>query len=421
MLKIKYCLLFFAILSSLSVFSQRNTYSPYSRYGIGDFYNAGSGFSKSMGATGIALRRNNEVNIINPASSSARDTLSFIIDAAINIVDKHYSTVSQKAQYQNANIDYLSIGFPINRWCFINSGLMPYSSMGYSIVSNRTVNNMDVEELYSGTGSINRFVSGASAKIGNHLSLGLNLSYLFGMLEYKTLLATRSENVLKSNTEFSNTIDVHDVMFTFGLQAYTSFASKHFITFGAIYEAPSNLNAIKTRYIKNYIPEIDNEIVILDSVIKGNEIKLPERIGLGMSYVFDNKICFASEYLLGKFSEPVSSDMSYQSGNTNTIRAGVEYADRSGNAKKGYLKKINYRIGVQYNEMPVVVMSERITDKSVSFGIGLPYKNTQSVFNIAFEIGRRGATTNGLVLESYKMITIGFSAFDRWFMKSKFD
>ena len=56
------------------------SFSPYSIYGIGNISKEGTAYNKSMGGVGIATRNRRFINILNPASLTARDTLSFMAD-----------------------------------------------------------------------------------------------------------------------------------------------------------------------------------------------------------------------------------------------------------------------------------------------------------------------------------------------------
>ena len=61
-----------------------NGYSPYSVYGIGDLHGSGTSFNASMGGVGIATRNRRFVNTMNPASATARDSLSFMADFGLS-------------------------------------------------------------------------------------------------------------------------------------------------------------------------------------------------------------------------------------------------------------------------------------------------------------------------------------------------
>ena len=66
---------------SVCAYGQSGTNSPYSQYGLGDLSDQGVGINKAMSGVGLAFRKGNEVNTVNPASYSAVDSLSMIVDA----------------------------------------------------------------------------------------------------------------------------------------------------------------------------------------------------------------------------------------------------------------------------------------------------------------------------------------------------
>ncbi|MCF8339273.1 MAG: hypothetical protein K9I74_14985, partial [Bacteroidales bacterium] len=56
----------------------------------------------------------------------------------------------------------------------------------------------------------------------------------------------------------------------------------------------------------------------------------------------------------------------------------------------------------------------------ISFGVGLPIKNSQSSINLGVEIGQRGTTDNNLIEENYVKFTLGLAIFERWFLQRKY-
>ena len=60
--------------------SQYSTYSPYTRFGFGDLSKGGFGQNLAMGGAGIALRNDNQLNYLNPAAYTARDSMSVLFD-----------------------------------------------------------------------------------------------------------------------------------------------------------------------------------------------------------------------------------------------------------------------------------------------------------------------------------------------------
>ena len=59
------------------------TFTPYSMFGVGDLVRPGTTLNRSMGGIGAGLRDNRFINYLNPASASARDSLSFMLDFGI--------------------------------------------------------------------------------------------------------------------------------------------------------------------------------------------------------------------------------------------------------------------------------------------------------------------------------------------------
>ncbi|HPD95720.1 MAG TPA: hypothetical protein PLA24_07470, partial [Tenuifilaceae bacterium] len=60
-----------------------NTYSPYSRFGIGIIPLQGFGINTSLGGVSQGIRNPYEINFLNPASYSAQDSMSFLFDFGV--------------------------------------------------------------------------------------------------------------------------------------------------------------------------------------------------------------------------------------------------------------------------------------------------------------------------------------------------
>ena len=59
--------------------------SPYSRFGLGNLADRSQGFNKGMGGVALGFREGSCLNLQNPASYSAIDSLSFILDVGIRV------------------------------------------------------------------------------------------------------------------------------------------------------------------------------------------------------------------------------------------------------------------------------------------------------------------------------------------------
>ena len=70
--------------ASLLANAQSGTNSPYSQYGLGVLSDQTSGFNRGMNGVGLGFHEHNQVNYLNPASYSAIDSMTFILDAGIS-------------------------------------------------------------------------------------------------------------------------------------------------------------------------------------------------------------------------------------------------------------------------------------------------------------------------------------------------
>ncbi|HNV52383.1 MAG TPA: hypothetical protein PKM28_05805, partial [Tenuifilaceae bacterium] len=73
----------FSTLAYISNSQSLNTYSPYSRFGIGIMPNRGFTQNLGMGGVSQAIRNPYGINYLNPASYSAQDSMSFIFDFGV--------------------------------------------------------------------------------------------------------------------------------------------------------------------------------------------------------------------------------------------------------------------------------------------------------------------------------------------------
>ena len=77
-LKVKITAVLALLLSAGALHAQTDgTYigfSPYSVFGVGQLHQVGTAWNRSMGGVGIAARSNRYINVLNPASMTARSS-----------------------------------------------------------------------------------------------------------------------------------------------------------------------------------------------------------------------------------------------------------------------------------------------------------------------------------------------------------
>ena len=179
--------LLLTILSGAKV-AQNNTNSRYRRYGYGQLADQGSGNSKAMGGIAYGLRDKYQTNFANPASYTAVDSLTFMFDGGISMQNTNFSDGTVKKNAKNSSFDYITMQFRLSKWGAMSIGLLPYSNVGYTMASyqeNTEYPENSASTTYAGEGGLHQLYLGAGFKIFKNLSVGANISYLWGDITHK--------------------------------------------------------------------------------------------------------------------------------------------------------------------------------------------------------------------------------------------
>jgi hypothetical protein len=405
--------------------SSSSTSSPYSRFGIGNLSGYSLGRSEAMGGIGIGIRNPFQVNAGNPASYTAVDSLSFVME--FGILSKHtsYETENAKNGANNVNFDYLAFSFPVKKWWATSFGLMPLSHKGYNIQTIDSTNNSKSSINFNGTGSLSKAFIGNAFNIGKHLSVGINIWYLFGSLVDQTYIFILNDAAAYDYLS-SNGLNVHNFGYTAGVQYHFVTKKKNTWTLGAVFE-PSQ--SISSSYIiheeralfrgsSSNTPIIDTIKNVVDNK---NGLILPVTYGAGFSYAVKDKMVFGADYYHQQWSEAVflGTSQSYLT-NRSRYSAGFEITPNE-NSIKSYWARSKYRIGFFYENSYLSLNEKQINGYGLTCGLGLPFPRSRSSFNLSAEFGQLGTTQNNLIRESYVKFTLHFLLYDRWFMKRKFE
>jgi len=416
-------------LSWSSIMAQVNTESPYSRFGMGEL--AGKGFeqNRAMGGIGLGLRNNNQINYLNPASYTAQDTLSFLFNFGIKSSFTTYETSNESKSLRNLTMDHLALGFPITKWWKTSFGVMPFSSVGYSVLESRFLENNDaVDYIFNGNGGINQLYLGTSFNIFKGLSVGANFTYLFGSLD----LSKQIYFPYKSDyavTRVENNIIVHDFLYHLGIQYQQTFADQYTLTLGAIYDLKTNINAenhiTKKNQFNGTAYQLNDSVLLLTQLILEEEhydgiIEFPYKIGAGFTFGYINKLLVGFDYYEQDWTNALFFDHKEPLSASNAMHLGLEFTPDP-TAMRGYYNRIHYRAGAHYENLYLKLNNEQLTDYGISFGAGFPLRNTRSSFNFACEVGKRGTIENNLIKENYVFLSFNVTLHDFWFLKRRYD
>ncbi len=407
---------------------QSYTFSPYSRYGLGDIEHRGFGRNTAMGGTGIALSSDEHLNDLNPASYSAIDSTSFFFETGLKGFSQDLSTTDDNASFSDINFEYFSLGFPVSHWGAASIGLRPASGTGYNfanIYEDEDFGSIS-QEAY-GTGSISRAYAGFSAQLLEFLSVGLHFSYLFG-----NLTSINSINYLDHPSAISygrrQNIHVNDVFFDFGLQAVIPINDISSFTVGATFSPETALNGYSEELIaRGTTIEVEGELFIDSDSLRYNKrdfsdnaLKLPISYGFGLAYNIKNKLTVSADYLTNGWDDITFPDEFTKTTTRTRYSLGIEYIPNDRNPKS-YISRVRYRVGAHKLNDYLVINNYQLEEFGISFGAGFPLKRSKTSINVAFEYGERGTTDYSLVKEKFFNVYLNITLHELWFLKQKFE
>ena len=381
------------------------TSSPYSRYAYGDLNeNVPTGY-RAMGGVGFGMRSNRAINPSQPASYTSMDSLTFMFDIAASACWSHYKDAGGVKNKANGNLEYIAMQFPLyKRWIAMSVGLLPYSSVGYSIVLRDSISDYHYAKTYVGEGNISQVYGGLSFNILNWFALGANVYYMWGELNRNRALVFEETGL--NSTIQSEFLEVSNVRARFGAQLFHTFGN-HSFNVGAIFEPKMKLNS------ELYLVETQTE----DSIpFYEGGWQLPMVWGVGASYTWDNRLTVGFDFERQYMSSAMyNGDPGYMSGLQDKDRYafGVEY--RHNPMGRKYAERMAWRIGVSVqDEYLASIGAKRV---SASIGLGFPLWSVNTMINTTIEYTHRGSSAgledNGLRL------TIGASIAETWFFKRK--
>jgi hypothetical protein len=410
----------FILIFSVS-WSQDNTASPYSYYGLGEIKFKGTHDVRAMGGVSI-FNDSIQLNIVNPASFSKLKSTAFTIGATTS--KTNFKTIVENEKAQRTSIDYLAVGFPYGKFGF-TFGIMPYSAVGYKIENTTTEDdNSERNRQNFGNGNINKIYVGAAYNLTKKLSFGFDLGYNFGDITTEYIESIYSPIVLQLRSRERNNSKLSGVSLNTGFLYKTKISSKLDLNAGLTYHPTATLTSENTRKIATVLYNI-NGIELIgeenDIPVDNTKMKIPAVFTFGLGVGESKKWALGSEVTFSNNSEltnrfgPIDS---VEFENSKKVSLGGFYIpkyDSFGN----YFSRIVYRGGLRYENTGLVINNTSINDYAVTFGLGLPVG--YSKINLGLEYGKKGTRTNGLIEENYFNVTVALSLSDLWFIKRKID
>ena len=411
-------ILFFLLITGEVSLAQQTTSSPYSRFGMGDLNSQFSSVFNSLGGGGYAINDSKIINPFSPASYSSYQSNSFLFSTGINNETIDIQSLTDNQTVNNLSLSHILFGFPLTKKIGSSFGIIPFSSIGYSMQNRDDIFGADM--LYDGDGGISKVYFGSSLELHQNLSVGANASYLFGGLNRRKRLVFDDETIFNSRS--NSLINIKGIYYEFGAVFSKKIDDNNSqISISINTSNNTNVDAKRTNLVETFEYSGTNEIVkdtFLNSVERGSMI-LPKYTNLGLAYSLD-KWLFVFDYSTQNWSDYELFEESDSLINSQRISGGLQYTPDISSVNQFY-KRCHYRVGLALNTTPLQINNTQLEDKSISFGIGIPIKKNKSTYDISLILGQRGTTSNNLLKENYVKIGLSMSFEGIWFVKQKYN
>jgi hypothetical protein len=414
------------VFTGQSIYAQTGTNSPYSRFGIGQLKSKSvNSRLHGMGGLSNAISSNRFVNPSNPASYAGFDSLSFLFNAGLEMNSTTYRTAALTEKGSNASLSYFSLGFPVTHRWKTALGLLPYSDVGYStIVSGVTDETGRYNYAYSGDGGLNQLFLGNAFKISDRLSVGINLTYVFGRNTSSTLLYF-PDSTLYANTKTENRLLANDFMLDYGIIYAHPIGKDYTLNAGLTYGQKIKLSITEESLTRSLFGGVNGGVeYILDTISytpeRKNTITLPHTLGFGLAFERNDQWLVGLDANWQNWKDFKIGNQPDSLQNSWNIAIGGEFTPPYTSISK-YWSRVTYRLGARYNQTYLNIYNESINEFGISFGLGLPLPRSLTTIDLSVEIGRGGTTAKNLIQETFVNFTLGVSIYERWFVKRRYN
>lgn len=405
--------------------AQKNSTSAYSFFGLGNSNVKRTTEQLSMGGVGVAMKDYYRLNFSNPAAYSSLNLTTFSL--ALENKNMIVNDGTDKEGAAATSLSYFALGIPLGPKGGFAFGLLPNSTVGYSLRSNVYDSEGSLKNVtfYEGSGGVNNLFFGAGYEIFKGFSLGLQGNYQFGKIENSILNQVDDVSLA---TKYETSVEIEGFSGNAGFQYETPVSEKLYLTAGGNFELENSTTTREQEYLYSLSVgsfEIPKD-TILNKSAKG-EVFAPLKSTLGIGIGQKEKWFATVEYAFQKpfdYQKSVygkNPDVKY--GDYTKFAIGGNYTPKV-NSITSYWDRVTYRFGVKkVNTGLLLDLSgtqsdyTEIEDFGISFGVGLPVSDQFSSFNIGFEIGQKGVDTKGLVRENYFNVRLSLSLTDKWFRK----
>ena len=430
MKKLTLLILFFIGLS-LGARAQDNR--QYSMYGYGLLSDRATSMQRQMGSVGYAMHSGRQINVMNPASYAAIDSLTFLFDIGADMSVIWQKQDDVKENRFGGGLDYITMQFPLWKYIGASIGLVPYSYVGYAF-------GQEIEHgamTNQGEGGINQAYLGLAGTYGG-FSLGFNVSYDFGNI-INDVFSTPSNS---GQTLFEHVMQIRDWNILIGAQYTTKVSRTERLNLGLTFSPKKSIRGQTWATLQETTRDSKADTVAYMNM-KGNYYT-PMSIGAGIGWVHErasrwmvevdftfqqwSKAKFSPLYATNdKTAQQTFDKMGYTSPD-NLVFQGMDFKDRTRIAvgaeyvpkiRGSYFQRCAYRAGVYFNNDYLNIQGNSLKEYGVTAGVGFNTPEGKTMINLGVEWKHRQATPNPLITENFFNITLGVNFNELWFWQRK--
>lgn len=418
---------------------------PFSQYGIGlnDIPN-NMPSSLGMGGTVYSRSSRNTINPFNPASYAAVESESFVFDIGVNIQSCVLRNDASRLTDADGNLAYLTIAFPLTRWWKTSAGVLPYSIVNYESVQSRfdSLLMSNAKTIYAGNGGVSQLYWGNGFNIGERLSVGFNINYLYGNITRAiTYDFPGNDSTYYLNSRRQKNTLVSNLLFDVGLQYVQPLGEKYTLRLGLTCRVPRTMH-VKDQSLCYTFNTFASTEYLFDTIFPApgqsdtykSTLQQPTTIGAGLALERNNRWeidvdGYYSPYSGMKYVE----DPTYNLFGASALRHAPNYRIALGGEWKGnpgastYWGRIGITAGIYYNHAKLSLLRSAsqdidptaINETGGGVGFRLPMRKGQSLLTVS--IGYSSIGTLSLLRRDVVTFGLSIGSCERWFVKRKYN
>jgi hypothetical protein len=416
-------LLVVAFLITSKISAQGLGNAPYSALGIGELYSNGFAGNNGMGDAGVSSANGMYINPLNPALLVRNRFTNFDVGLLGN-----YKILKDSRQQQRefgGNLGYLALSFPAAPKWSVGFSLKPYSYVNYQQNSYSQIGTSiyEAQYVYRGTGGVNKASVTNGFAVGKSLTVGAELSYLFGITNRSATSQVRIGDNRDYVVSRDDRVSFNDLDLKLGAAWRQTIKTDRFINFGATYNLRNGVAGSRNTTVE-LLSASGQGITNPDTLLNKGDLsmRIPAQMRLGISYEKLYNLLIAFDYERQNWANFRGASGTNEGLRTaQSYHLGLEYMPKFTSNK--YKDLIWYRAGFTYAQTPFVVGGKPIDDLSFSVGTSLPIgQGLINFVNLSVVAGQRGDITAQTFRERYARIVFSLSLKDaRWFQKFKVD